>query len=93
MKKIFPSKRLKKRYLLFENGNKEEIEKIILDYVGILGWAKATPIFVEDNDSIILAIDRKMIDEIRASFEMSDTEIKIIGVSGTIKGLDKFRKL
>jgi len=83
-----PSERIKKRYILLE-GKKEDIEKAILDYIGILGYAKASPIFIEKRGNrIILAIDRKELDKVKASFAISDKEIKTIRVSGTLKGLE-----
>jgi len=82
------SARIKRRYLLIE-GSKEDVEKAILDYIGILGWARATPIFVvSKKKGIILSVDRKEIINVRAAFEASSNKIKVIRVSGTIKGLD-----
>jgi len=87
------SNKLHRRYLLIEGSDKNIIEKTILDYIGILGWAKSNPIFVQDNDlnekGIVLAVDRKSLDDIRAAFEISNEKIKILRVSGTLKGLDK----
>ena len=80
------SQQLKRRYILFSSSDKERIKNILLDYLGILGWAKASPIFVEDN---ILAVSNKSVDDIRASFELSNERIRIIRVSGTLKGLSK----
>ena len=63
-----PSQRENRRYLLLEtNSNKEEIESVILDYVGVLGFAKASPIFVSNN---ILSVKREEIDKIRAAFAL-----------------------
>lgn len=87
--KLKPSARLKRRYLLIESPSKNEIEKIILDYIGILGWAKAAPQFVETEKNFILAVERKSLNDIRASFELSPAKIKILRVSGTLKGLTK----
>ena len=86
--KINPSNRIKKRYLLIQ-GSKEEIEKAILDYIGILGYARAKPFFVSTKKDIILAIDRSAINDIRAAFELSPENIKVLKVSGTLKGLEK----
>ena len=91
--KIRPSAKIKRRYLLIE-GKKSDDEKAILDYIGILGWAKASPVFVEPlrekpKDKIILSIDRKELTNVRASFEMTRDKIKILKVSGTLKGLWK----
>jgi len=88
--KLKSSARIKRRYILSDSRDKEEIEKIILDYLGILGWAKASPIFLKNRDGgIIFAIDRKEVDNVRAAFEISNSKIKIIRVSGTLKGLEK----
>ncbi len=84
------SARIKKRYLLIE-GERKDIEETILDYIGILGWAKASPFFlnIKEKNKIILAIDRKELVNIRASFAISNKPIRILRVSGTLKGLDR----
>lgn len=91
--KLKPSAKIKRRYLLIEAKDKKEIEQVIFDYVGILGWAKAVPAFINPfkykSNKIILAIDRKALTEVRASFELSEKKIKIIKVSGTLKNLLK----
>jgi RNase P/RNase MRP subunit POP5 len=88
--KLNPSKTLSRRYLLIE-GNKEEIEKTILEYIGILGWAKASPMFVNPSPQgkTILAINTKSLTDIRASLELSNAKIKILKVSGTLNALNK----
>ncbi|MFH1802146.1 MAG: hypothetical protein ABH864_01705 [archaeon] len=88
--KIKPSAKINRRYLLIEAKNKKEIEEAILDYIGILGWAKAAPKFVQSNSkNYILAIDRSETTNIRAAFEAADKNIKTLKVSGTLKGLKK----
>lgn len=89
-----PSNKLHRRYLLIQGSDKNTIERVILDYVGILGWAKSNPIFVHDSElnekGIVLAVDRKSLDDIRGAFEISNEKIKILRVSGTLKGLGKW---
>ena len=73
-------------------GKKEDIEKAILDYIGILGWAKASPVFVKDiknqfDKKTVLAVNRKELDNVRAALEVSNFNIKILRISGTLKGL------
>ena len=88
--KLKPSMRRKNRYLLLEAESKEDIERAILDYIGILGWAKAVPFFVEQKGNrIILAIDRASVTEVRGAFELSNAKIQVLRVSGTLKGLKK----
>lgn len=88
MKPLKPSHREKKRYLLIKNTNKIDIEEAILDYIGILGFAEASPQIIKQNkDSIILSINRKSLDKIRASFLIKGDNLKIEKVSGSIKNL------
>ena len=88
MLKFKPSEKIKRRYILFDHGTKNEVEKIILDYLGILGWAKAGCVFVENKErKIILSVSSKEINNVRAAFEIAKTNIKIGRVSGTLKGL------
>ena len=83
------STRTSNRYLLIQ-GSKENIEKAILDYVGILGWSKANPRFVKEQGiNHILAIDRKEIDRVRGAFAIASEKIQVLRVSGTLKGLGK----
>jgi RNase P/RNase MRP subunit POP5 len=84
-KKLKPSMREKKRYLLLETKlSKEEIEKVILDYIGILGYAKSGIYFILKN---IIAVNRNMVNEIKAAFSFA--EIKVKKVSGSLKKLKK----
>lgn len=88
MKKLKPSHREKKRYLLLENADEKNIERAILDYVGTLGYAKACPrIISKTKERVILAINRKELDKIRAGFLLSGKKIKIVKVSGSLKKL------
>lgn len=87
--KIKPSAKIKRRYLLLDTKSKATVEKIILEYVGVLGWAKAAPVFLEKNGKLILAIERKSLTDIRAAFEMCKNTVAILKVAATIKGLEK----
>jgi len=87
MKPLKPSHREKKRYLLVEgkDTNKKNIEETILDFIGILGFAKSSPqIIKETKKGFILAINREYLDEIRTSFFISGKDIRIVKVSGSI---------
>jgi RNase P/RNase MRP subunit POP5 len=81
--KLRPSQRENRRYLLIETSKKEDVKKAILDYIGLLGWAKATPFFVKEK---ILTVNRKEIDKVKAALVLAG--IKVIKVSGTLKGLE-----
>jgi len=86
--KIKPSAKINRRYLLLQAKNKKEIEKAILEYIGILGWAEAAPLFVKSSSKkTILAVDRTALTKVRAAFELSPYKIQILKVSGTLKNL------
>jgi len=76
-----------KRYLLLKGSfSKSDVEEAVLKYIGILGYAKAAPMWVSDR---ILAVNRKEVDKVRASFVLSKGKIEVAKVSGTIRGLRK----
>jgi len=90
MKLLKPSHREKKRYLLIKgkDANKKAIEEAVLEFIGVLGFAEASPqIIKEDKGNVLLSINRKALDKIRASFVMSNKDLQIIKVSGAIKNL------
>jgi len=81
------SARVNRRYLLI-NGTKENIEKAILDYIGILGWAKASPLFVKKiGKKQILAVNRKEVINVGAAMVAASGNLEVLKISGTIKGL------
>jgi RNase P/RNase MRP subunit POP5 len=90
MKPLKPSHREKKRYLLIKGKdvNKKNIENVILEFIGVLGFAESSPQIVKSNKtSAILVINRKSLDKIRASFLMSKKDLQIVKVSGAIGNL------
>lgn len=87
LKPLKPSMKENKRYLLLKgNFTKEDVEKAILEFIGVLGYAKASPMWVAKN---ILAVNREEADKVRASFVVCEKNIEVAKVSGTIKGLGK----
>ena len=87
MKSLKPTMREKKRYLLVK-GHVEDIEKAILDFIGILGMSKTGLNFIKkDKDSAIIAISRGSVNEVRASLCVWPEKISVERVSGTLKGL------
>ena len=90
--KLKSSQRIQRRYLLLE-ANKEVVEKALLEYLGILGWAKAVPVFVSGGKDLILSVSREELSNVRAAFELCSTPIKVRKVSGTLAGLRRRRNL
>ena len=82
-KKLKPSFREHKRYLRI-SGKKPEIEKAILDFIGIFGYSKAGIMFIKPG---ILAVNRESVNYIKASLNFAG--IRVSKVSGTLKGLGK----
>ncbi|MAG26687.1 hypothetical protein CMI47_14190 [Candidatus Pacearchaeota archaeon] len=81
--KVKPSARIKRRYIRVV-GSKGAVEKAILDYIGILGWAKAKVVWVGTER---LAVSTKGLKDVLAALELGKIEVK--KVSGTLKGLGK----
>lgn len=89
LKPLKPSMRENKRYLLVEGKNlRENIEKAILDFSGVLGMKKTgLKIIQENKDNLILAINREAVDLVRASICIWPEKMTVKKVSGTLKGL------
>lgn len=90
MKALKPSHREKRRYLLLagKDANKKEIEGAILKFVGILGFAEASPQIVKQApDKFVISVQRKSLDKIRASFALSGKDIRVLRVSGILNKL------
>jgi RNase P/RNase MRP subunit POP5 len=87
MKALIPSHKENKRYLLLSGKDlKKNVNLAIKDFIGNLGLAEATPLFIKEN---IISINRKSLDKVRASFIIWPEKIEILKVSGTLKGLGK----
>ena len=86
MKALKPSHREKKRYLLLsgKDVSAKAIDDAILEFVGTLGYAKASPQMVKKN---VLTINRSSLEEVRAAFLMSGADIGVKKVSGSVSKL------
>ena len=91
MKSLKPSARENKRYLLIKGKNlKENIEKSILDFIGILGMSGVGLGWIKTNsNSVIISVNREMVDSVRASFCVWPEKISVEKISGTLKRLRK----
>jgi RNase P/RNase MRP subunit POP5 len=97
--KLLPSLHEKRRYLVFfikESGNiKSIIDEALLNWLGILGYAKAGPQLIETKRSekgsyFILNIEHLYIDSVKAALSF---KARCLGVSGTLKkAREKFLK-
>lgn len=85
--KLRPSARDNRRYFVCNAKTNEEIEKAILDYIGILGLAKSAYMFVkEQKETLMGSCLRESLNEVLAALAFA--RIKVFKVSGTIKGLE-----
>ena len=101
--KLLPSLKQKKRYIVFEIVSKQsfsalevktEVEKALLLFLGQLGVAKASPLFLKEkykNNRFIVKVNNSYVDECKAALllikKIKDTPvmIKSLITSGTIK--------
>lgn len=89
MLKLKSSARDSKRYLLIK-GLRSSVEKAILEYIGVLGWAEASPIFINERaDEVVLGVNREALTNVRAALVLAKDTLKVLRVSGTLKGLEK----
>ena len=91
MKPLKPSAREKKRYLLVRGKNlKANVEKAILDFVGVLGMSKCGLSWIKGGrNSAVICVNREMVDSVRASLCVWPEKMEVEKVSGTLKGLGK----
>jgi hypothetical protein len=85
--KLRPSARDKRRYFLVRASN-DVVENAILDYVGVLGFARSSYLKVATKDfpgKLVGSCLVKSLDEVRAALALSG--ISVEKVSGTLKGL------
>lgn len=89
MKSLKPTMRENKRYLLVVGKNlRENIEKAVLDFLGILGMSKTGFGFIKsDGNSAIIYVNREMLNEVRAALCVFPEKMEVKKVSGTLKSL------
>ena len=91
LKSLKPSMRENKRYLLVKGNNlNKNIERAILEFIGILGMSKTGLGWIKTGKNfVIISVNRDMVDSVRASFAVFSDKITVEKVSGTLKGLGK----
>ncbi len=88
-------KRIKYRYVVIKFvGEKKKIEKEILrifkEMYGNYGLAEANIKFIDEWEPIVIKINNKYVDKLRAAISMINYPMRTVGVSGTIKGVRKW---
>ncbi|MBR9702345.1 hypothetical protein GOV13_05490 [Candidatus Pacearchaeota archaeon] len=89
MKSLKPTMREKKRYLLVRGKDlKANVEKAILEFVGVLGMSKAGLVWIKSgSSSAIISVNRGAVDSVRGSLCAFSEKMVVEKVSGTLKGL------
>lgn len=89
MKPLKPSMRENKRYLLVEGKElRKNVEKAILDFIGVLGMSKAGLEWIKTGEnSAIISVNREAVDSVRASLAVWPKKMEVKRVSGTLRGL------
>lgn len=88
--KLKPSQRDKRRYFILNTSESAKVRKALLDYLGILGSAKADYKEIrikEIKGKVVGSCLRNSLEEVRAGVALAG--ISVEKVSGTIKGLSK----
>ncbi len=81
--------RANRRYLLIR-GKRSAVEHAILEFIGVLGWADAAPVFVSERaDEIVLCVNREALAKVRGALVLAKEKLTVLRVSGTLKGLYK----
>ncbi len=85
LKPFMPSLKEKNRYLLFK-GKKEELFKILKEFLGIYNYSKGNfKVIFERDDIFLLKCTTEVYDLVRASLCLYNHNLRIIKVYGTIK--------
>ena len=85
--KLKSSAKDNRRYLIISASN-EKIEEAILKYIGVLGFAKAAYMKVDEkNGKTIGAVKRESLEDVKAALVLAG--INVEKVSGTLAGLKK----
>ncbi|MBA7596030.1 hypothetical protein ES703_02999 [subsurface metagenome] len=89
MKPLRPSIREKKRYLLVK-GKIKDIEKAVLEGIGVLGMSKTSLNWIKsDKKSAIISVNRESVDSVRACFAIWPEKLLVEKISGSLRGLWK----
>jgi RNase P/RNase MRP subunit POP5 len=86
--KLKPSSRDNRRYFLADCSENDKIEAAILDYIGVLGFAKSAYLCVSRQGNKILgSCSREHLNNVLASLNFAG--IRVTKVSGTIRALSE----
>ncbi len=71
-------------------GKIKDIERAILDGVGVIGMSKTGLGWIKSSkESAIISVNREAVDSVRACFALWPEKLLVERVSGTLRGLRK----
>jgi len=81
--KLPSSLKEKRHYVIIEKSDESRIKNILMDYLGILDYAKAGPKIISLGSKTAVSIERDFVNAAKTAFVLS--KIKVLRVSGTLK--------
>ncbi len=79
---------VKRRHLLITELDEASVCALLLRMLGVLGYARAAPVFVKDQRNVILSVVVTELDDVLAAFELSPAGT-VVRVSGTLEQLHR----
>jgi len=81
--KLPSSLKERRHYVIVPKSDEAKIKNVLMDYLGILNYAKAGPKIINLGDKIAVSIERDFVNAAKTAFLMS--KVQVIKVTGTIK--------
>ena len=75
--------REKRHYIIIEKAGESGIKNILMDYLGILNYAKAGPKIIALGNKTAVSIERDFVNAAKTALILS--KIKVLRVTGTLK--------
>lgn len=73
----------RRHYIIIKKTSENEIKNILMDYLGIINYAKAGPKIINLGDKLAISIERDFVNLAKTALIMS--KIPVMRVTGTIK--------
>lgn len=82
--KLPSSLKERRHYIIIKKTPEKEVKAILMDYLGIINYAKAGPRTISLGDNTAISIERDFVNIAKTALSLS--KINVIKVTGTIKG-------
>jgi hypothetical protein len=81
--------RLHHQHILFAETNAAQVKEGLLQGLGLLGWARAEPVFSTQHAHVVMSCNPRMINEVKAASVLCSPRLTILRISGTLAGLER----